>query len=201
MPRRMVGESRTTYLALRKASGVVARGPVRAAEEAAVPAHPGLQPATTVRARLDRLTAFATAEGVVRLDRYPSATGGTRWLPVPAVRPVRAAVEGALVAHILTTNQMSLDACRARHILLRQPPEDRDVVVAVNQFLHEDRRQTAFRQNEDVASRPGQGDIEKAPLLGIGMSLRCRKDQIKSGSSAISVGKPYLPEHRPSTTP
>ena len=80
---------------------------------------------------------------------------------------------------ILPAHKMPPDACRTLHALVRQPPEDGDQAVPLDQFHHKGRRRAAVRQQEDMASRPGQGDIEQTPLLGIGVLLRRREDKVE----------------------
>jgi len=74
---------------------------------------------------------------------------------------------------------MSLYATRARHLLLRPPPENGDTIALINQFHDEGRWRAVIREKKDMASRPGHGNIEKAALLGIRMFLWRSKDQIE----------------------
>ena len=172
-PRRKASGPPATPLPLLNVPSVAARGIVRAAEESAVPADAGLQPAAAGRARHNQLAAVAAAERAVRPDRQSFAADRARRLPVLTVGSVRAAVEGGLVALVLAAYQMPPDTSQTRRVLIQQPPENGDIIAPADQFQHEGRRRATVRQKEDAASSPGQGYIEQTPLLRIGMLLGC----------------------------
>ena len=178
---------------LLRVSGIVAFGPGRAPEKAAVPAHPGLQPAAAGGAGLDRLAAIPALKTSVRRDRQSLAAGGTGRLPVPAVRPVRAAVEDAPAAGVLAAHQASFDAPGTGGILLRRTPEDGDAAVPLDQLLDEWRRGAPVGEKENLASCPGHGDVEKTPLFRIWMFIRRGENEIEKRVVGDLRGKAMPP--------
>ena len=98
---------------------------------------------------------------------------------MPAIGPVRAAVERAPVPGILAPLEPPLDACRTADVAFRQSPEHGDIVPLIDQFQHKGGRRTAVGEKEDMASGLRDGDIQQAPLLGVRMPFGLRENQIE----------------------
>ena len=113
------------WLFLRIVADVFTCGIIRASQEAAVLTDLCLQPAVAVGAGLNGQAAVAAAEGAVCLERQSLSAKRARSLHVPAIGPVRAAVEGPAVLFVLASLEPSLDAFRAgdrRSTRRRFPP-------------------------------------------------------------------------------
>ena len=111
-----------------------------------------------------------------------------------AERKIRAPVENTLVAGVFPALKPSSAAASwTRHIALRRTPEHLDVVSAVDQLRHEFGRPAAFGKQENLPPRPGDGDIEKAPLLGVWMGLGRCQDQIEQRIVGYLDREPVLP--------
>ena len=122
---------------LPRVSLVVAIRPVRAAEEAAVPAHSGDQPAAADGTGLDGPVAVAAAVGAAGPDRQSLSAIRTRTCRVLAQGKVRAAVKDASVASVFPALQPPPGASRTAHVIFRRPAEDGDIESAVDRFAHE----------------------------------------------------------------
>ena len=112
----------------------------RTSQEAAVLAHPDLQPVVAFRAGLDGLAAVAALEFLAALDQQPFPAYRAWPLTVLTIGIVRAAVENTSILLVLTSYEPSLDAYRAGNIAFRRPAKDRDVVTASSQFRCKRRR-------------------------------------------------------------
>ena len=84
-------------------------------------------------------------------------------------------------AWTLAGQELSLDAARTGRVGSRGLPEMRDVVPAVLQLGGEGRRVRSVGDQVDVASRPGERDVEEAPLLGIAVRFRIGEDEVQQG--------------------
>ena len=153
------------WLFLRIVADVFTCGIIRASQEAAVLTDLCLQPAVAVGATLDGQTAVAAAEGAVCLDRQSLSANRAWSLRVPAIGPVRAAVEDAPVPLALASLEPSLNAYRAGDVAIRRPAEDGDVVSPVDQFHGKGRSRTALGKQEDAAS--GAGIVTLSALISI----------------------------------
>ena len=159
--------------------GIAANWKTRASQEAAVPAHPDLQPVVAFRAGLDGLATVAALEFLTALDQQPFPAYRARPLTVLTVRIVRAAVENTSILPVLTSYEPSLDAYRAGNITFLRLAKDRDVVTASSQFRCKRRRRTTLGEQEGMASGAGDGNIKQAPLFSVRMRFRRSKHQVE----------------------
>ena len=180
------------FLRLPQVSCVVASWEVRAAEEAPVPAHFGVQPAVADRTGRDGPAAIAATESFAGPDgkAVPAAGAGTR--RVLAQRKVRATVEDASASGVFPALQPSAGASRTGYVACRRTAEYLYIVSAVDQLRHEFGRRTPVGKQEDLPSRPGDRDIEQATLLGVRMGLGRCQHQIKQRIVGDFGGKPVL---------
>ena len=136
---------------LPKSPGIAARRIIRTAQEAAVLAHPGLEPAAALGTRLDGVAAVAATKAAVCLDDQALAAIRARVLPVFAVEIVRAAVEEAAALPVFAAGEPSLDASWTGDVVSRRPTENGHVVPVPGQFQSERGRRSVLDKQEDVA--------------------------------------------------
>ena len=113
-------------------------------------------------------------------------------MSVVAIRPIRATIEGASVPGALASLKTTRDAPWTGYIVLRQPPEDGDVVPVIDQFQDKGRWRAAVRKKEDTTLGAGDGYIEQPPLLGVRMPFRRRKNKIEKWIVGELRGEPMF---------